>query len=143
MKNKIDFYIKFQIPSQEASPNPSIGSVLGQRGINIIEFCKDFNDKTKNIEKGLLISVIVNIYSDKTFLLSIKSPVTSFLLKKELNINLGSKNPGKDFIGSISMDKINNISNLKFKYMNGYDIDSINKSIIGTAKSMGIKIIND
>ncbi|BBA84703.1 50S ribosomal protein L11 [endosymbiont of Euscepes postfasciatus] len=137
---KIISYLKLQIYAKKATPNPPIGSILGQKGINIISFCNKFNDRTKDFS-DILVSVFITIYDDKSFDFIIKTTPTSILLKKELNINKGSSNCKNKIIGSISKSKIEEISKIKFNDMLNDDINIISKSIIGTAKSMGIEII--
>ncbi len=141
MKKKLS-YIKIQVLSGMANPSPPVGPVLGQRGLNIMKFCNDFNKKTSNLEKGIPIPVIIRVFNDRTFDFIIKNPPISFLLKKFLSIDKGSKNPGKDIIANINIKDIKDIAKLKILDTNSYNIDSVLKSIIGTAKSMGIKINN-
>ncbi|BBA85275.1 50S ribosomal protein L11 [endosymbiont of Sipalinus gigas] len=137
---KIECNIKLQIPSQEANPGPPIGPILGQKGINILKFCNEFNNKSINIEKGLIVSVLINVFSDKTFNFIIKNSPTSILIKKILNISSGSKTPGKLFVSTINKKQIYNISLLKLNDSNSLKIESVINSITGTIKSMGIKI---
>ncbi|BBA85081.1 50S ribosomal protein L11 [Candidatus Nardonella dryophthoridicola] len=139
---KIKHIVKIQIPSQNANPSPPIGPILGQKGINIIKFCNDFNNETKNknIEKGIIIPVVITIFEDKNFVFLLKNPPVSFLLKRELKIECGSKNPGKLVSGVLNIDQIRKIALLKINEFNTEDVNSIIKSIIGTAKSMGIII---
>ncbi len=140
MSNKKYTYIKLQVLSGMANPSPPVGPILGQKGVNIMQFCKLFNKKTSNLEKGIPIPVIIKVYSNHSFDFFIKSPPVSYLIKKKLSINFGSKKPGHDIIGSIKKSSILEIAKIKFCDMNSCDLNSIYKSIIGTAISMGIKI---
>lgn len=141
MKKKIA-RIKLQIKAAEANPSPPIGPALGSKGINIMKFCTEFNEYTKNLAnltKGTVVTTIINIYSDKSFDFKIKSPITSILIKNILNINKGSSFPNKNKVAKITYDQLNNIINMK----NDLFINSKNaaiKTIIGTAKSMGIEV---
>lgn len=137
---QVSSYIKLQIPAGTANPSPPVGPALGQKGINIIEFCKSFNSITVNFEKGTPIPVIIEVYSDKTFNFTIKQPPTVFLLKQAISIDKGSKTPSKKSIGKIHISKIKEIAKIKFVDMTGSDIEANIKSIIGTARSMGIEI---
>ncbi|XRX42587.1 MAG: 50S ribosomal protein L11 [Buchnera aphidicola (Eriosoma harunire)] len=139
-KKKIQAYIKLQVPAGMATPSPPIGPALGQKGLNIMEFCKLFNAKTATLEKGLPIPVIVTVYSDRTFTFITKTSPASTLLKKAAGIESGSKNPGKEIVGSITTQQIKDIAIIKLADMNGTNIDNICKSIIGTAQSMGLTI---
>ncbi|ARC54916.1 50S ribosomal protein L11 [Candidatus Riesia sp. GBBU] len=139
MNKKIHSYIKLQIESGMANPSPPIGPALGQKGVNIIEFCKKFNEKTKNLEKGLPIPVIITVYYDKSFTFITKTPTTTFLLKRAAKIDKGSSSQNK--VGRITIKKIKEIAEIKFKDMTGSNITSVINSIKGTAKSIGIDII--
>lgn len=141
MKKKIDSYIKLQVPAGSANPSPPIGPALGQKGVNIMEFCKSFNTKTASLEKGIPVPVIITIFFDKTFSFIIKSPPASILIKKSIGIKSGSKKPNHDIIGQINKEQIYNIAKEKQKDMTGSNIEKIMKSIAGTARSMGIKVI--
>ncbi len=133
-------YVKLQVLSGMANPSPPVGPILGQRGVNIMQFCKLFNEKTSNMEKGIPIPVIIKIYSNRSFTFSIKSPPVSYLIKKKISINFGSKKPGHDIIGYIKRSFILDIAKIKYLDTNSCNLDSICKSIIGTAMSMGVKI---
>lgn len=141
MVNHLSTKVKIYIPFGNANPSPPIGPILGQKGINIIKFCKDFNNytkKIKNIKKGTPVSVIIHIYKDKTFSFKIKTPPCSFLIKEILNIKKGSSNPKKNKIIYINKQKILNIANIKYKDLTSSNIYLACKTILGTAKSMGI-----
>lgn len=132
--------IKLHIIAGMANPSPPIGPALGQHGVNILEFCKQFNQQTSDIDKDLPIPVIIKIYSDKSFNFVLKSPLTTALLKKYTNIKHGSNKPGQKPMGIIKQEHIKEIAKLKQLDMTGKNIESIMKSIIGTAKSMGLVI---
>lgn len=138
---KVQSYVKLQIIAGSATPSPPVGPALGQQGVNIIEFCKEFNASTANLEKGLLIPVIVTVYNDRSFSFITKTPPTSLLLKKAAGINSGSEKPNTINVGKISLDQIYDISKVKAIDMTGSSIESISRSIIGTARSMGLEII--
>ncbi|AEH39622.1 50S ribosomal protein L11 [Buchnera aphidicola (Cinara tujafilina)] len=143
MIKKINSYIKLQILSGMANPSPPVGPALGQKGVNIMEFCKIFNTKTAHLEKGIPTPVIITVYADKTFTFILKTPPASVLLKKMMNIKKASKKPKHEIIGTITKNKIYEIANLKKKDMTGKNIEQIAKSIEGTAHSMGIKVIKE
>lgn len=140
MAKKIQSYIKLQVSAGMANPSPPIGPALGQKGVNIMEFCKSFNEKTKNLEKGMPIPVIITVYTDRSFIFIIKTPPASFLLKKYSNITKGSKKPKLEQVGNITNEQIEKIAKIKLEDMTGSDINKVKKSIQGTAKSMGLKI---
>ncbi|MCR3756198.1 MAG: 50S ribosomal subunit protein L11 [Candidatus Westeberhardia cardiocondylae] len=137
---KIQSYVKLQIPAGMANPSPPIGPALGQRGVNIMEFCKSFNEKTKNIEKGMPIPVIITVYVDRSFQFILKTPPASILLKKVLGIKSGSSNQIKDKVGTVTMDQIFEIAKIKMNDMTGSSIEAVSRSIQGTALSMGIVV---
>lgn len=141
MTKKINTYIKLQILAGMANPSPPVGPALGQKGVNIMEFCKSFNTKTANLEKGIPIPVIITVYPDKTFKFIIKTPPASILLKKIANIKSGSKKPKHEIIATIKKNQIYEIAEKKSKDMTGSNIEKIAKSIEGTARSMGITVI--
>ncbi|QJC33791.1 50S ribosomal protein L11 [Enterobacteriaceae endosymbiont of Donacia provostii] len=142
MMKKIKTYVKLQVPAGSANPSPPIGPALGQHGINIMNFCKDFNLKTSNLEKGIPIPVVITIYVDKTFTFITKTPPVSALIKKILNIKKGANKPKTDKVGEITNDQIRKIAEIKYIDMNGTNIRSMMSSIKGTAISMGL-IIKD
>ncbi|MFI4846928.1 MAG: 50S ribosomal protein L11 [Candidatus Makana argininalis] len=131
-------YIKLQVLSGMANPSPPIGPALGQHGVNIIKFCKMFNTKTEKMEKGLPIPVVITIFSDKSFTFIIKTPPASFLLKKASGIKLGSSKPNKDKVGKIKKNQIYEIAKIKSNDMTGSNIESMYRSILGTAYSIGL-----
>ncbi len=138
MLKQIKSYIKLQVLSGMANPSPPVGPTLGQKGLNIMDFCKSFNEKTSNLEKGMPIPVVISVYSDRSFSFIIKSPPVSFLLKKILSIKKGVTKPNHDTILYINKNQVLDIVKLKLVDMNTYNIDSIFKTILGTARSMGI-----
>lgn len=140
MAKKIQAYIKLQIAAGMANPSPPIGPALGQKGVNIMEFCKLFNQKTIKLEKGTPIPVIITVYTDRSFTFITKTPPVSFLLKKFSNIKKGSSKPNVEIAGNITNNQIEEIAHIKSIDMTGSDIKKMKNSIIGTAKSMGLKI---
>ncbi|WP_336294419.1 50S ribosomal protein L11 [Bartonella sp. CB169] len=133
--------LKLQVPAGAATPSPPIGPALGQRGINIMEFCKAFNAATQEMEKGAPIPVIITYYQDKSFTFSLKTPPVSFFLKKEANLKSGSKEPGKVSVGSISRDKIRSIAEAKMKDLNANGIEAAMRMVEGSARSMGLEVV--
>ena len=140
MAKKIDGYIKLQIPAGQANPSPPVGPALGQKGVNIMEFCKAFNASTQKLEQGMPIPVVISVFADKSFSFTTKSPPTSFFIKKALNLKKASKTPGKGTIASISRAEIKNIAEEKIKDLNTNDISAAQKMVAGTARSMGINV---
>ncbi len=140
MSKKIKYYIKIHVLSGMANPSPPIGPILGQRGLNIMNFCKSFNEKTSNVEKGIPLPVIITVYSDRTFDFVIKSPTVTYLLKKISSLKKGSSNPGSNILLEINKKLIFDIAKIKLIDTNTNKIDSVVKSIIGSARSMGISI---
>ncbi len=140
MIKKIKFNIKLQVLSGMANPSPPVGPILGQKGLNIMKFCKSFNKKTSHLEKGIPIPVIITGYSDRSFSFIIKTPPVSYLIKKFISIPNGSKKPNIEIIGYIDKGSILDIAKIKYPDTNTNNIDSVCKSIIGTALSMGVKV---
>ena len=146
MAKKITGYLKLQVPAGSATPSPPIGPALGQRGLNIMEFCKAFNAKTANEEKGAPTPVVITIYADKSFSFETKLPPVTYLLKKAAGLKIGkkpasgSKNPGKDSVGKITQKQIREIAEAKLKDLNAYDVDAAAKMIAGSARSMGLTV---
>ncbi|CUR53013.1 50S ribosomal protein L11 [Buchnera aphidicola] len=143
MKKKINSYIKLQVLSGMANPSPPVGPALGQKGINIMEFCKAFNLKTANLEKGIPIPVIITLYHDKSFTFITKTPPASILLKKITNLKKGSNKPKLEIKATITKTQLYEIAKQKIQDMTGANLENIARSIEGTAKSMGIKVIKD
>ena len=140
MAKKIVGYIKLQVPAGSANPSPPIGPALGQRGLNIMEFCKTFNAKTQEQEKGMPIPVIITVFSDKSFAFEMKTPPASYFLKKAVKLQSGSKAPGRDFVGTVTKDQVRQIAEAKMKDLNANDVEMAMRLIEGSARSMGIKV---
>jgi large subunit ribosomal protein L11 len=140
MAKKIAGSLKLQVAAGSANPSPPIGPALGQRGINIMQFCKDFNAATADLEKGQPIPVVITYYVDKSFTFVMKTPPVSYFLKKAVNLKSGSKTPGKAVAGSISSKQIRDIAEKKMKDLNAADIKAAMRMIEGSARSMGLKV---
>ncbi len=140
MAKKVVGYIKLQVPAGQANPSPPIGPALGQRGLNIMEFCKNFNARTQNEEKGMPIPVTITVFSDKSFTFEMKTPPASYYLKKAAKLESGSKAPGRDLAGSVTMAQVREIAKAKMKDLNANDIEAASKLIAGSARSMGIEV---
>ena len=140
MAKKVVGYIKLQVPAGSANPSPPIGPALGQRGLNIMEFCKSFNAKTQAEEKGMPIPVTITVFSDKSFSFEMKTPPASYFIKKAAKLESGSKEPGRDVAGSITMAQVREIAKAKMKDLNAIDIEGAAKLIAGSARSMGIEV---
>ena len=139
MAKKIDGYIKLNIPAGAANPSPPVGPALGQRGVNIMEFCKAFNDKTKSMA-GKPVPVEITVYKDKKFDFKIKSPPASFYIKEAVKLKGGSKEPGRNIVASISKKQLESIAKEKMNDLNAHDIEEAIKIIAGSARSMGIEV---
>ena len=140
MAKKVMGQIKLQVPAGAANPSPPIGPALGQRGLNIMEFCKTFNARTQEFEKGMPIPVIITYYQDKSFSLEMKTPPMSHFLKKAAKIESGSKTPGRDSAGSVTKAQVKEIAEIKMPDLNANDIEAAKLQVAGTARSMGITI---
>jgi large subunit ribosomal protein L11 len=138
---KIDGYIKLQVPAGAANPSPPIGPALGQRGVNIMEFCKAFNAATGEMEKGMPIPTVITVFADRSFTFVTKTPPASFLIKKAANLKSGSKEPGKIKAGTIKRSKLSEIAEVKMKDLNANDIEQATKIIEGSARSMGLDVV--
>ena len=141
MAKKIEGYIKLQVPAGKATPSPPIGPALGQRGVNIMEFCKAFNAATQELENGMPIPTIITVYADRSFTFVTKTPPASFLIKKAANLKSGSKEPGKVSAGTIKRSQLAEIAQAKFKDLNANDIEQATKIIEGSARSMGLQVV--
>ena len=139
MAKKIVGQVKLQIPAGQANPSPPVGPALGQQGVNIMGFCKEFNEKTKD-DKGLIIPVVITVYADRSFSFITKTPPAAVLLKKAAKIEKGSGEPNKNRVGSVSKKQIQEIAELKEKDLNANDLEGAMKIIEGTARSMGIAV---
>jgi len=140
MAKKIIGYIKLEIPAGKANPAPPVGPALGQRGLNIMEFCKAFNAKTQSMEAGMPIPVLIAAYSDKSFTFELKTPPASYLIRKAAGVPKGAKEPGTQVVGSVTMDQIRKIAEQKMVDLNANDIEAAAKIIAGSARSMGIEV---
>ena len=140
MAKKVTGYLKLQVPAGAANPSPPIGPALGQRGLNIMAFCKDFNEKTSQMEKGSPIPVVITIYGDKSFTFEMRTPPMSYFLKKAAKLSSGSKAPGITSAGSVSRAQVREIAQAKMKDLNANDIDNAMLLIEGSARSMGITV---
>lgn len=140
MAKKIEGYIKLEIPAGAANPSPPVGPALGQRGLNIMEFCKAFNAATQEIEKNTPVPVVITAYSDRSFTFVTKTPPASFFLKKAAGLSKGSQAPGKGFVGSVTMEQVREIGAAKMADLNAYDVDAAAQMVAGTARSMGLDV---
>ena len=140
MAKKVAGLLKLQVPAGAANPSPPIGPALGQRGINIMEFCKAFNAATQEMEKNAPIPTTITYYQDKSFTFKTKTPPASYLLKKAANLKSGSKEPGKVSAGTISRDKVKEIAETKMKDLNAADIEAAMRQIEGSARAIGLKV---
>jgi len=141
MAKKIAGYVKLQVPAGEAKPAPPIGPALGQRGLNIMEFCKAFNAKTAQMEKGTPIPVVITAYADRSFTFEMKLPPVSFFLKKASGIQSGAKTTGRGFIGKVSKAQVREIAEKKLPDLNCESVDAAAKMIEGSARSMGLQVV--
>ena len=141
MAKKITGYIKLQVPAGAAIPSPPIGPALGQRGVNIMDFCKQFNASTGEMEKGSPIPTVITVYADRSFSFVTKTPPASFLIKKAANLKSGSKEPGKVSAGKIKRSQLAEIAQLKMADLNATDIDAATKTIEGSARAMGLEVV--
>ena len=141
MAKKIAGQLKLQVKAGSATPSPPIGPALGQRGINIMEFCKAFNAQTQEMEKGSPVPVVITYYVDKSFTFVMKTPPVSYFLKKAANLKSGSKEPGKVKAGTVSRDKVREIATAKMKDLNANDVDAAMRMVEGSARSMGLEVV--
>ncbi len=139
MAKKIDAYIKLQVAAGQANPSPPVGPALGQRGLNIMEFCKAFNAQTKDMEPGTPVPVIITVYSDKSFTFIRKTPPATILLKKAAGIESGSKTPHTHKVGKVTRAQLEEIAKIKMADLNAHDLDAAVKIIAGSARSIGIE----
>jgi large subunit ribosomal protein L11 len=141
MAKKIPGYIKLQVPAGTANPAPPIGPALGQRGVNIMEFCKAFNAATNDLEKNMPIPTVITVYADRSFSFTTKTPPASFLLKKAANLKSGSKEPGKVSAGTIKRSKVSEIAEMKMKDLNANSVEAATRIIEGSARAMGLQVV--
>jgi large subunit ribosomal protein L11 len=140
MAKKVTGFLKLQVPAGAANPSPPIGPALGQRGLNIMEFCKAFNAQTQKLEKNAPIPVVITIYADRSFTFELKTPPMSFFIKKAAKVEAGSKTPGRDKAGAITKAQVKEIAEQKMKDLNSDTIESAMRMVEGSARSMGIEI---
>ena len=138
MAKKIVGFIKLQVPAGKATPSPPIGPALGQRGLNIMEFCKAFNAQTQGVEPGLPLPVVITAFADKSFTFVIKTPPATVLIKKAVKLDKGSSNPLKAKVGKITREQLEEIAKTKMKDMNAADVDAAVRTLAGSARSMGV-----
>ena len=142
MAKKIAGYIKLQIPAGKANPSPPVGPALGQRGLNIMQFCKDFNALTQNMEPGMPVPVVITAYADRTFSFITKTPPNTYFLKKAAQIEKGSQTVGKSAsVGSVTTSQLREIAEIKMKDMNANDIEGAMRMLAGSARSMGLTVV--
>ena len=142
MAKKIVGFIKLQIPAGKANPSPPIGPALGQRGLNIMEFCKAFNAQTQGMEPGLMLPVVITAFADKSFTFILKSPPASELLRKAAGVEKGSSVPNRDKVGKVTRAQVREIAEIKMKDLNAIDIEGAMKQIEGTARNMGLTVVD-
>lgn len=140
-EKKITGYIKLQIPAGAANPSPPVGPALGQKGVNIMEFCKAFNAKTADMEKGMPLPVIITVYVDRSFDFIIKTPPASYFIAKAAKLKKGSSNPSKEVVGRITQKQCREIAEAKMVDLNANDIDAAMRIIAGSARSMGVEVV--
>jgi large subunit ribosomal protein L11 len=141
MAKKITGYIKLQVPAGKANPSPPIGPALGQRGVNIMEFCKAFNAQTGDMEVGMPIPTVITVYADRSFSFEMKTPPATYFLKKAAKITSGSKEPGKSVAGRVTRSQVRDIAEAKMKDLNANDLDQAAKIIEGSARAMGLEVV--
>jgi large subunit ribosomal protein L11 len=140
MAKKIAGYLKLQVPAGAANPSPPIGPALGQRGLNIMAFCKDFNAKTSQMEKGAPIPVVITIYGDKSFTFEMRTPPVSYFLKKAAKVDSGAKAPGRDKAGKVTQAQVKEIAQQKMADLNCDTVEAAMRMVEGSARSMGIEV---
>ena len=141
MAKKIVGYIKLQVPAGKANPSPPIGPALGQRGLNIMEFCKQFNAATQGLEPGMPIPVVITAFADRTFSFVSKTPPASYYLKKAAGLEKGSQTPGRGSIGKVTMEQVRKIAEQKMVDLNAHSVDAAAEMIRGSARSMGLEVV--
>ena len=140
MAKKVAGTMKLQVPAGQANPSPPVGPALGQRGINIVEFCKAFNAKTEDLDQGAPCPTVITYYVDKSFTMDIKTPPASYFLKKAAKLESGANDPGRSTVGSVTAAQVKEIAEAKMKDLNANDIDAAMQIILGSARSMGIEV---
>ena len=142
MAKKVAGFLKLQVPAGSATPSPPIGPALGQRGINIMEFCKAFNAQSQEMEKGSPVPVVITYYQDKSFTFQMKTPPVSFFLKKAANLKSGSKTPGRGTVGSVTRAQVRDIAEKKLKDLNAVNVEGAMRMVEGSARSMGLEVVD-
>ena len=140
MAKKVNGYVKLQVPAGQANPSPPIGPALGQQGVNIMEFCKQFNAQTQNVEKGLPIPVVITVYSDRSFTFVMKTPPASVLIRKALGLEKGSGTPNTAKVGRITRQQLEEIAKTKTPDLTAADLEAAVRTIAGSARSMGVDV---
>ncbi len=140
MAKKVQGYVKLQVPAGSANPSPPIGPALGQQGVNIMEFCKQFNAQTQKLEKGLPIPVVITVYSDRSFTFIMKTPPASVLIRKAIGIEKGSGTPNTNKVGKITRTQLEEIARMKQPDLTAADLDAAVRTIAGSARSMGVDV---
>jgi large subunit ribosomal protein L11 len=143
MSKEVIAKIKLEIVAGQASPAPPVGPALGQHGVNIMGFVREFNDRTKKMDEGTVVPVLITVFKDKSFNFVVKTPPASYLLKKAAGIAKGSGAPNKDKVGKVTMKQIEDIARTKLPDLNAYDLEAAKKIIAGTAKNMGLEIVSE
>ena len=141
MAKKVQAYVKLQVAAGSATPSPPIGPALGQRGVNIMGFCKEFNARTGEMEKGTPLPTVITVYQDKSFTFITKTPPATHYLKQAMNLKSGSKQTGKETIGTITRQQLRDIAQMKMKDLNANDIEAASRIIEGSAKAMGLAVV--
>ncbi|MCZ6473432.1 MAG: 50S ribosomal protein L11 [SAR324 cluster bacterium] len=141
MAKKVMTQIKLQIPAGKATPSPPVGPALGQHGVNIMEFCKSFNSQTQN-QEDLIIPVVITVYQDRSFTYITKTPPAAVLIKKELGLEKGAAEPNKEPVGQITQAQLETIARIKLTDMNCYDVEAAKRIVAGTARSMGVQVVD-
>ncbi len=141
MAKKIDAYIKLQVPAGQANPSPPVGPALGQHGLNIMEFCKAFNAATDSLEKNMPVPVVITVFQDKSFSFVTKTAPVTFFLKKAAGLESASKEPGRSVAGKVTMAQVREIADAKMGDMNAVDLEGATQMVIGSARSMGLEVI--
>jgi len=141
MAKKILGYIKLQVPAGAATPSPPIGPALGQRGVNIMGFCKEFNARTESMQKGTPLPTVITVYQDKSFTFVTKTPPATHYLKEAVGINSGSGKTGRDFVGQVTRQQLRDIAEKKMKDLNANDLEAASRIIEGSARAMGLRVV--
>jgi large subunit ribosomal protein L11 len=141
MAKKVTGYLKLQVPAGAANPSPPIGPALGQRGLNIMEFCKQFNAASQEMEKGAPVPVVLTIYQDRSFTFEMRTPPVAHFLKKAAGLQKGAQTPGRGVVGSVTREQVRSIAEQKLKDLNANDVDAAMRMVEGSARSMGLEVV--